>query len=102
MGVAGGIAIAVLVSLLAGMIGSMLASKEDPATVAGVCAGAILGTAYLVVIATTPQSECGNTGCDTGYGIGVIVMFFPVFGVTLAGVGLARLLRRRTARRSSQ
>jgi hypothetical protein len=76
----------------------MLAPKADAATVAGICAGGIVGLAWLFGFATTPQSACGNTGCDTGYGLGAISMFFPVFGLALGGVALGRILVRRVTR----
>jgi hypothetical protein len=76
----------------------MIAPKADAASVAGICAGGIVGVAYIVGFATTPQSACGNTGCDTSYGLGVVLMFFPVFGVALAGVALGRLLGSRVTR----
>lgn len=52
----------------------------------------------LIGYATTPQTECGGTGCDTGYGLGATFIAIVIYGPALIGT----MLGRRHARRRSQ
>jgi uncharacterized RDD family membrane protein YckC len=68
--------------------------RQTPA-VAWFCTLAIDVLMLIVGFATTPQSECSGTGCDTGYGVGVMFVSVPLFVLTLAGVAVGRLVARR-------
>jgi hypothetical protein len=67
--------------------------RQAPA-VAWICTLVLVGILLFVGSATTPQSACNNTGCDTGYGLGAMFLSLPVFLLALAGVSLGRLMAR--------
>jgi hypothetical protein len=48
---------------------------------------------------TTPQSACGRTGCDTGYGVGLFFAAPFVYGLVLLGAWIGRVAQP-TERRS--
>jgi hypothetical protein len=87
------------VPLLVGCVAGWLVPKgggyrQTPA-VAGFC---MLGLDVVILIvgsATTPQSACGGTGCDTGYGVGVMALSVPIFALAFAGAALGRLVAQR-------
>jgi hypothetical protein len=98
MWVAGVITILVLMPLLVGGVAGLRVRAGDsyrqtPA-VAGFCTLAIDVLILIAGFATTPQSECGETGCDTGYGVGVMFLSVPFFALALAGVAAGRLVAR--------
>jgi hypothetical protein len=93
------LALAVLVPFAAGSVAGHLVRAGDgyqrtPA-VAAACALVIVVIVLIVGYATTPQSACSGTGCDTGYGLGAAVLAAPIFLLTLAGVAGGRSLARR-------
>lgn len=50
-----------------------------------------LGIAFIVLVvgfAATPQSDCGNTGCDNGYAVGGMLLSVVLFPIVLVGVVL--------------
>jgi hypothetical protein len=103
--VAGWIALFVLVPMFIGGVAGVLilpgtGSRQAPA-VAGFCTLGIVVAILIVGDATTPQSACGGTGCDTGYGLGAMLLSIPVFVLALPGVLLGRLLTKRSHQRAS-
>lgn len=59
-----------------------------------VTAGVLGLTSLLVGYAITPDAECGNTGCDTSYGLGAILLTGICFIAMLPGAVLGRLVVR--------
>lgn len=89
----------IIVPLLVGGVAGLRVRAGDgyrqmPA-VAWFCTLAIDALMLIVGFATTPQSDCGGTGCDTGYGVGVMFFSVPFFALALAGVAAGRLVARR-------
>ena len=93
------VALFLLVPVVAGGVAGLLVRvgdrhRQTPA-VAGWCTLVIIVLVLIVGYGATPQSECGGTGCDTGYGIGAALLAIPVFALALAGVAAGRSAARR-------
>jgi hypothetical protein len=73
-------------------------SYRQTPVVAWICTLAIAFVVLIVADATTPQSECGGTGCDTGNGVGAAFIALITYGPVLIGT----ILGRRHARRRHQ
>jgi hypothetical protein len=99
MWVASVITVFIIVPLLVGGLAGLCVRAGDgyrqTLAVAGFCTLAIDVLMLIVGFATTPQSECGGTGCDTGYGVGVMFLSVPLFVLALTGVAAGRLVARR-------
>jgi hypothetical protein len=99
MPVAGWIAVVVLTLMLVGAaagrwVRAGKSYRQAPA-VAWICT-LVIGAIVLVVSdASTPQTACGGTGCDTANGIGTMFAAVAVFPLVLVGVAIGRVLARR-------
>ena len=96
------IALGVVVPLIAGLAAGFLitpnnSSRSTPA-LAWFCVCPLIGLSLIVGYATTPNSACGGTGCDTGYGLGAIAIGILLWIPALIGTASGRLLRRRRTR----
>jgi hypothetical protein len=71
--------------------------RSTPA-LAWICSLLTVLPVLLVGYATTPQSQCGGTGCDTSYGLGAVFIALLIYAPALVGTALGR----RHVRRKSQ
>jgi hypothetical protein len=60
-----------------------------------VSAGTLALVALVIGLAITPQTACGNTGCDTGYGLGTVLLAHLFFVALMPGAALGRAAARR-------
>jgi hypothetical protein len=95
------VALVVLVPVVTGSAAGLLVRIGDrhrrtPA-VAGWCTLVIAVLVLIVGYGTTAQSACGNTGCDTSYGVGAVVLAIPVFLFALGAVAASRSFVRKGA-----
>ena len=93
-----GVALALLVAplavgLVAGRTVAPGSSYRRLPVLALICCLGLGVLAVMVAAATTPQSECHNTGCDTSYGVGAMFGAGLMYAPALLGVWLGRRLR---------
>ena len=58
-----------------------------------ICCIALVAVYVVIGDAVAPQSQCHNTGCDTGYAVGAMFGVAIMYGPSVLGTWLGRRLR---------